>query len=252
MDKSYARELVWKELRKVARADSRFHFNFNEYIPDFEGTDQATQRLCALDIYQRAKTLFITPDNCLEQLREQTLRDRKVALVTTYGIRRGVIELHPNTIQPGQESQAALLDGMEKLGRPISLVQLRERYPTIDVLVTGASAVSQSGVRFGKGHGFFDLEWAILFELGVVNVETPVVAFVHDCQLVDIDLDVSVFDTVCDLIITPTRVISIPDPQKPTTGVLWDKLQPGMMTDISLLNEIKDLTQPDRLTESTK
>jgi 5-formyltetrahydrofolate cyclo-ligase len=242
MNKSGARELVWNELRKVALPDSRFHFDFNEYIPDFLGSPEATARLRALDVYQQAHVLFITPDNCLEQLREQALHDRKVALVTTYGIRRGVIELNPEDLQPGQEAQAALLDGMEKLGCSISLAQLRERYPTIDLLVTGCSAVSQAGVRFGKGHGFFDLEWAILFELGVVNTQTPVIAFVHDCQLVDIELEVSEFDTVCDFIVTPTRVISIPDAQKPTTGVLWDKLQPGMMENISLLREIKDLT----------
>ena len=31
----------------------------------------------------------------------------------------------------------------------------------IDLMLTGASAVSKNGVRFGKGHGFFDLEWGM-------------------------------------------------------------------------------------------
>lgn len=241
MNKTEARELVWKDLRKVALADSRYHFDFNHYIPDFAGSDEATGRLRALDLYQQAKTIFITPDNCLEQLREQAIYDGKQQFVTTYGVRRGIVELDPNTIPPGQAALAALLDAMEKVGQYVSLEALRQRKTKFDVLVTGASAVSRSGLRFGKGHGFFDIEWAVFYEAGLVDVHTPVIAFVHDCQVTDVELDVSAFDTVCDLIVTPSQVITVPAPHKPTTGVLWDALQPGMMDDISLLAELKNL-----------
>ena len=46
-----------------------------------------------------------------------------------------------------------------------------------DLLVTGASAVSMEGVRFGKGHGFFDLEWGMFTDVGIVDEATPVVAW---------------------------------------------------------------------------
>ena len=42
------------------------------------------------------------------------------------------------------------------------------------------SAVSLDGVRFGKGHGFFDLEWGMFTELGIVDDSTPVAAVVHE------------------------------------------------------------------------
>lgn len=245
MNKAEARELVWKDLRKVALPDSRFHFDFNNYIPDFEGSDEATHRLRALDIYQQAKTIFITPDNCLEQLREQAICDSKQQFVTTYGVSRGIFELAPDAIPADQAPLAALLDRMETVGRSVSLQELRQRDTKFDLLVTGASAVSRTGLRFGKGHGFFDIEWAVFFEMGLVDVNTPVIAFVHDCQITDVELEVSPFDTVCDLIVTPTQVISVANQHKPTTGVLWDALQPGMMEDISLLGELKKLTKRD-------
>jgi 5-formyltetrahydrofolate cyclo-ligase len=240
MNKSEARTFVWEQLRQVAVPDSRFHYNFNEYIPDFEDSEWATDRLCALKIYQEARAVFITPDNCLEQLRAQAIRDRKAQIVTTYGIRRGLVELLPEDVPPGQEAFAGVLDGMEKFGRYLSLAELRSRYERIDLLVTGGSVVSTTGIRFGKGHGFFDLEWAFLYELGVVSVDTPLVAFVHDCQVVELELEAKPYDTLCDLIVTPTRVIHVPHPHKPTVGILWDKLEAGMVDAIPPLQELRD------------
>jgi len=241
VNKSEARETVWAQLRDVARPDSRFHLDFADFIPDFRSSQQATERLCELERYQQATVLFITPDNCLEQLRTQALRDRKTQIVSTYGIRRGMVELRPEDVPAGLEMYAVLLDAIERLGHHISLSDLRSRYPKIDMLVTGASAVNLSGVRFGKGHGFFDLEWALLYEIGVVDVNTPVIAFVHDCQVIDVELETSPYDTICDMIVTPTRVISLDEAHKPTQGILWEKLEPVMLEKIPLLDELKHL-----------
>jgi 5-formyltetrahydrofolate cyclo-ligase len=240
MDRKQVRQQVWNVLRGVARPDSRFHFDFNEYIPDFEGSDAAIARLTALDLYRNARTIFITPDNGLQQLRAQAVRDGKLQYVTTYGIRRGTVEIRPEAVPPGQAEQAAMLDGMEQIGRYISLAELRQRGP-LDVLVTGASAVSRSGVRFGKGHGFFDLEWAMFYQIGIARADTPVVAVVHDCQVLEDDLTPDTYDTLCDLIVTPTRLIEVPHAQKPTHGVLWDRLEPGMLDSIPPLRELQAL-----------
>lgn len=240
MNKAEARAHVWSELIKVAKPDSRYHFDFNEYIPDFEGSDEATTRLTNMDIYQNAGTLFITPDNCLEQLRAQTVRDGKTQIVSTYGIRRGLVELRSEHVPEGLEEYATLLDAIETLGSYISLAELKEQY-RLDLIVTGASIVNSAGVRFGKGHGFFDLEWALLYKIGVVDHDTPIVAFVHDYQVVDIDLEPSPFDTVCDYVITPTRTIRVDDAQKPTAGVIWDKLEQGMLEEIPPLQELKEM-----------
>ena len=244
MDKSEARALVWSKLCKVAKPDSRFHLDFNEYIPDFDGNELATTRLVELDVYQRSDVLFITPDNCLERLRAQAVRDGKVQIMPTYGIRRGFVELRPERVPAGLEAYAVLLDVIEMLGLHISLKELRARYK-IGLAVTGASAVSLSGVRFGKGHGFFDLEWAMLCMTGAVDANTPVAALVHDCQVVDVDLDTSPFDTICDYVVTPTRVVEVRGALKPTQGVLWDQLEPGMLENIPPLRELHEMDRRD-------
>jgi 5-formyltetrahydrofolate cyclo-ligase len=242
MDKSKARAIVWSKLLKIAKPDSRFHLNFGEYIPDFQGSVEATARLISLDIYQRSSVVFITPDNCLERLRAQAVRDGKVQIMPTYGIRRGLVKLCPKDVPEGLEDYAVLLDVIETLGHHLSLGALRREH-RIDLVVTGASVVSKGGIRFGKGHGFFDLEWAMLYQTGVVDTSTPVVAFVHDCQVVDIKLKASPFDTICDYIVTPTSVLAVENPQKPTCGVLWDRLEEGMLEDIPPLRELKTLQE---------
>jgi 5-formyltetrahydrofolate cyclo-ligase len=240
------RRSIWEDLKKVARPDSRFHLDFSEFIPDFEGSAAALQRLVGLDVYRQARAPFITPDNCLEGLRAHAIRDDKTVIMTTYGIRRGFVELQPEDVPAGLEDYAVLLDLIEQFGHTISLNELRQRYH-IDLLVTGASAVTTSGLRFGKGHGFFDLEWAMLYQIGVVDVDTPIVAFVHDVQVVELELEASPFDSTCDLIVTPTRLLRIENPHKPVTGVIWERLEPGMLEKISSLIELKQLIEAGQL-----
>jgi 5-formyltetrahydrofolate cyclo-ligase len=130
---------------------------------------------------------------------------------------------------------------MERFGDHVSLAQIKE-VGQLDFLVTGGSVINHEGIRFGKGHGFFDLEWAMMYKIGAADVTTPVLAFVHDCQVADIKLAASPFDTVCDLIVTPSRVIEIEGANKPTLGVLWESLAPGMMEDIPPLRELKEMS----------
>jgi 5-formyltetrahydrofolate cyclo-ligase len=236
--KSSVRERVWSELRKVARPDSRFHYDFGEFIADFEGGEAAVERLVAHPYYRNARTVFIAPDNCIERLRQRALEDGKRVLVTTYSIKRGFYLLDPTVIPPSLYAQAAMLDGMERIGRPVSLAEI-ETMPPVDFLVTGTGAINRQGVRFGKGHGFFDAEWAMLFTLGRIGRWTPAAAVVHDCQVLDETLYPEVFDTVVDVIFTPSQTIEVSDPQKPVCGILWDRLDPKMLATIPPLQELK-------------
>ena len=97
------------------------------------------------------------------------------------------------------------------------------------------------GIRFGKGHGFFDLEWAMLHTIGAVTLETVTAAIVHDCQVLNEELHPEEFDTVCDIVTTPTKIIEVMNAKKPKCGILWDKLAPGMLEDIEPLQELKML-----------
>ena len=106
-------------------------------------------------------------------------------------------------------------------------------------MVTGTGAINKEGVRFGKGHGFFDAEWGMLFTLGRIGQHTPAAAVVHDCQVLDETLYPDVFDTVADVIFTPTRTIEVTNPQKPVCGIIWDRLDPKMFATIPPLQELR-------------
>lgn len=242
--KADVRSRVWDELRKVALPDSRFHFDFSSFIADFEGSQAANDRLLALPCFKKASSsscVFITPDNCLEYLREKALEAGLKVLITTYGIRRGFWLLDPVDISPALFKYAATLDGMEKMGKPVSLREIVKLNLDIGLMVTGTGAINTKGIRFGKGHGYFDLEWAMLFSMGVVGPHTTTAAVVHDCQVLEEELIPEEYDTVCDLVVTPTRVIEADVAGKPSCGILWDRLEVGMLEDIPPLQELKHL-----------
>lgn len=233
------REKIWEKLRPVARADSRFHLNFAEVIPDFEGSADAIDRLVTQPFYTRGNYAFITPDNGLVELRRRMLEAGKSLVVSTYGIYRGFYLLEPGMVPKGQELFAAWLDGLEHFGRPITLAEIADR-GRFDFMVTGASAVSKEGVRFGKGHGFFDLEWGMFTELGIVDEATPVAALVHDVQVVEDRLYPSETDILVDLIATPTRLIEVERGRRPR-GVKWELLTPEQIAATPPLQELQQM-----------
>ena len=234
------RQRIWSKLRDVALPDSRFHLNFAEVIPDFVGSEAATDRLCALPCYETGRYAFVTPDNCLVDLRRRMLESGRSMVVSTYGIYRGLILLEPGMVPKGQELFAAWLDGLEHFGRPISLAEVAER-GAFDFMVTGASAVSLDGVRFGKGHGFFDLEWGMFTDLGIVDERTPVAAVVHDVQVVEDSLFPSPTDIIVDWIATPGRLVRVERQHPRPRGVKWELLSPVQIEATPPLQELQRL-----------
>ena len=206
-EKQQIRLKVWQKLKNVALPDSRFHLNFEEYIPDFKDSSEACNQIVKSKEYKKSKFLFITPDNCLTTTREQAIKDGKNIIVSTYGIYRGFILIAKNMINKGDEVFASTLDGLEYFGKSISLNEIKN-FGKIDLMLTGASAVSKNGVRFGKGHGFFDLEWGMFADLKIVDENTPIIAVVHDVQVVDFDLEPSNTDIIVDWIITNKQKLS--------------------------------------------
>ena len=169
----------------MARPDSRFHWDFSSFIADFEGSERCVDLVRALPAWSRSPLLFITPDNSTELIRRAAMADGKPFVMTTYGIRRGFLRLDPADVPAAERSYAATLDGMDRYARPVSLEELG-RGDRIGLLITGGSAVSLNGHRMGKGHGYFDLEWALLSEVGAVGETSEIVDVVHDCLVVDI------------------------------------------------------------------
>ena len=231
------RQQIWEKLRPVAKPDSRFHLDFANVIPDFVGSEQAIQRLIEQPIYRESHYAFVAPDNGLAQLRRRMLDDGKTLVVSTYGIHRGFVLLEPSRIAREHTQFASWLDGMEYFGSPISLEEIASR-GRFDFMATGASAVSVNGVRFGKGHGFFDLEWGMFTDTGVADERTPVIAVVHDVQVVEEELQPSETDILVDAVATPTRYLNVQRGQRPK-GIKWNLLEPGQLMATPPLQELQ-------------
>ena len=238
--KTSLREKVWKELLKVAKPDSRFHFDFSSFIPDFEGSEKCIEKIRKMDIYKNAKNIMITPDNNLIKLREYCIIDNKCYIMPTYGIKRGFLKISRENVPRGKEDFAATLDGAEIFGKPVTLRDI-QKIGKIDFMVTGASIVNMEGVRYGKGHGYFDLEWAMFRDIGVVSEETPIITVVHDCQLVDEEFPIDPFDTIIDIIVTPTRIINVKKKHPKPIGIIWDKLPKETIESIPPLKELQKM-----------
>ena len=132
---------------------------------------------------------------------------------------------------------------MDRFGRLVSLRDIAT-LGAFDLLVTGASAISMQGIRSGKGHGYFDLEWAMFSEVGALAQRPLVIGTGHDCQVVEAELPASEFDTRVDLIVTPTRTIEVPAGGGHRQGrIVWERLEPGMEARIPPLGELRALQQ---------
>lgn len=232
--KERIRQQVWANLRPAARPDSRFAWDFSAFIPDFEGSEQCVARICRLEIYQQAQVVFVAPDNCLAALRERCIADEKRLIIPTYGLKRGFLQMTRSDVPAGQETFAAQLDGLERFGRPFELAQASTQNGP-QLLVTGASVVNTEGVRISNGPSYFELEWLMFFSLQLIQADTPIIAVVHDCQVVDFKYSPLPYSVSPDYIITPTALLPINTPFHRPQQDAWKHLPVQVFEEIQLL-----------------
>ncbi|KAK7179394.1 hypothetical protein DPSP01_010391 [Paraphaeosphaeria sporulosa] len=248
------RRLIWqrvyKELLKHAKPDSRFHYDFLSFTPDFRGSSAAVDRLVQLPCYKAATTILATSDGSLEELRYRALKDGKKVLVGTYRLRRGFVLLSPQRIAEAELQVASWLDGMERpgIGRHLSLAQLQEEGIKVDLCVFGGLAFNTQGVVVWEGQGLFEVQWALLHDIKVMREQVPVVAVAHDCQVVDeAELGLErikprkAAEVQCDYIITPEKTFEIKDAVKPSSGVDFDAVDSAALENIPPLQELKGI-----------
>lgn len=239
-ERQQVREQVLAKLTPYARPDTRYVRNFDEFIPAFEGYEGISDTLASLPFWAGSGPVYSTPDNCLDLTRARLIGEGR-PLLQTIAVRLGFRYFAPGSVDRGLERLAGTLDGADLLSRPIDLEGVRALGP-LDFVLTGCRAVASKGVRFGKGHGYFDIEWGILSHLGVVSSDTPVVVVCHDTQVVDIDLVPSAVDTVVDWIVTPTRVLEVKRTIPKPAGIQWDRLRAEQWESTPVLSELQVLT----------
>ena len=220
-DQDRLRSHVWPELRKVARPHAVLGFDFDNFIADFEGSRRCADRLAELPAYEAASAVFVTPDDSTDHIRRRTLEDGKVLVVSTFGITDGFRLIDPTDLPEGGPEQASNLTWIHDVAPLVSLSSLSGI--GISLLVTGAGAVVDGGIRLGKGHGYFDLEWAMLSEIGALAEEPTVVGVVHDCQRLAVDVMTADHDVPLDSVVTPSGVEHF-DVSRGPGRVLWGQL----------------------------
>uniref|UniRef100_A0A7S1JBB2 Methenyltetrahydrofolate synthase domain-containing protein n=1 Tax=Eutreptiella gymnastica TaxID=73025 RepID=A0A7S1JBB2_9EUGL len=244
------RNRVWDQMEKEDIA--KFPRPVHHRIPNFVGCEAAADRLRSLPEFQKAGLIKVNPDTPQKQVRFHVLSSGKTLLTPQPRLRTGFFSIvHRDYLPSEGNSMSALSEactsaGVVKYGKPISL----NKEIKVDLIIVGSTAVTRAGARIGKGEGFAELEYGILRWMGAIDAETLVVTTVHDCQIVpDEDIPVAQLlehDVPVDIIVTPTQTIftatAIPKPQ----GILWEKLSPQKLSQIRILQELKQRIEAEQ------
>jgi 5-formyltetrahydrofolate cyclo-ligase len=223
---------VWDALteRKVAR----FPFPIHGRIPNFQGAKEAAERLLAHPIFQGARVIKVNPDSPQRWVRKLALERGMTVITPTPRLKGAFRKLDPKKIPRQHYDEAATLKGAGEWGKDVALDAL----PKVDLVVMGSVAVTRDGRRLGKGHGYADLEYAILRELG--NPAVPVVTTVHPLQVLD-GFPTEDHDLPVSLIATPGEVIEVNDPPAAPERIDWDLLPEEALEEMPVLGELREL-----------
>ncbi len=233
------RKKIWDMMEETNIA--QFPRPVHHRIPNFVGAEVAAARLADLPEFLQAKCIKVNPDTPQRPVRHAVLSQGKTLLTPQPRLRTGFF----STIRMDTLPSLVELDectnskGVAKWGTPVTL---NDRY-TVDLVVVGSTAVCpETGARVGKGEGFAEFEWGILSDQGNLDpANTLVVTTVHDEQVVNnIPADsLTKHDVPVDIIVTPTKVIRVPNRASKPSGIFWDLLSPQKLAQIRVLRQLK-------------
>ncbi|MEM3700305.1 MAG: 5-formyltetrahydrofolate cyclo-ligase [Candidatus Bathyarchaeia archaeon] len=190
------REKIWREMEKFGVA--AFPLPCWGRIPNFSRASVAAEKLRQLEEWRKAKVIFANPDSPQQKVRENALKDGKILIMASPRLKRGFILIDPAKAK-GKERFASTIKGAFQYGTET------RSFPKPDLIVEGSVAVDLHGHRLGKGHGYGDVEIAILKRM---FGEIPIVTTVHDMQVIEA-VPFEEKDEKVSLIVTPTKVIRI-------------------------------------------
>ncbi|MFC4448455.1 5-formyltetrahydrofolate cyclo-ligase [Halorussus aquaticus] len=231
MRKQRLRERIWDHLE--AEGIARFPFPPHDRIPNFDGADDAADRLAETRAWRDAAAIKANPDAPQLPVRRRALREGKTVYMAVPRLRdeEPFYELDPEEIPTDEYDSAPTISHVESYARQVP----PEDVEPIDLVVSGSVAVTEGGARVGKGEGYSDLEYAVLRELGLVDAETPIATTVHDSQVVDEEIRVEAHDVPMDLVVTPTETIRTETEYEKPEGVFWDQLSEERIAEIPTL-----------------
>ena len=214
---------------------ARFPLPCRGRIPNFVGSEKAAIHLRSLKEYQEANVAFCNPDAPQRPCRKNLLEDGKILIMPPPRLRqKGFIVLNPSTIPEKFYHKASTIKGAFQFGELVS----PERLEKINIKIMGSVAVDKNGGRVGKSGGYSDLEVAILYELDLINNNTPLITTVHEIQILD-KVPMTVHDANLDIIVTPKRIIRT-NATKKLSGIIWSELDDVKIQKIPLLQTLKN------------
>ena len=223
---------MWDAL--TASKAARFPFPVHGRIPNFQGAEAAAERLLAHELFRRVRVIKVNPDSPQRWVRKLALERGITVITPTPRLKGAFRKLDPAKIPSEHYDAAATLKRGGEWGEDVALEEL----PQIDLVVMGSVAVTRDGRRLGKGHGYADLEYGLLRELG--NAPVPVVTTVHPLQILD-GFPTEAHDLPVALIATPDRLIEVARPPAPPQGIEWDRLAPQALEEMPVLADLKRL-----------
>lgn len=203
-------------------------------IPNFANAEKAAAKLAELPEWRAARIVKVNPDSPQFHVRLMALRQNKLLIMPTPRMREGFLVLDPSRIPKNLHTRAATIRGAFQLGRKIAPEEFREL--KIDFIVEGSVAVNEFGERLGKGRGYGEFEFAVLLELGCIDIDVPIATTVHDVQVVPYRLPQEPYDVPVDYVVTPTRIVRARRGERPK-GIIWELLD----------DEKRDILQKTRL-----
>ncbi len=232
--KEDVRREVWEWMQKEDVA--RFPTPIQHRIPNFKGAENAAEKLMDQPEFEAAQVVKVNPDSPQTHVRRGVLSHGKVLIMPSPRLRKGFLILDPAKIPAKSYGKASTIKGSFRLGRPCQLQKL----PYIDLIVAGSVAVTEDGVRIGKGGGYSEIEYGILRELDLVSEETPIFTTVHDIQIIEKAPPREVHDFILDVIITPTRVIRTDRKHPQPKGIIWKNISRERIDSMLILKELKN------------
>jgi 5-formyltetrahydrofolate cyclo-ligase len=232
-EKSQIREQVWTAI-KLAGA-GRFP-GIRGRIPNFVGAEAAAKHLESTDEWTEAVYLKCNPDSPQRALRRAALVAGKTVFMAVPKLAeiKPFIMLDPALMDPKDYWRASSIKGAFELGIAVSV----EEMPPIDLIVTGCVAVSEDGVRLGKGGGYSDLEYGLLRHFGKIHEATAVATSLHSVQLLESGfIPSAAHDISIDLVALPDGIRRFAsNPSKPP-GIIWDVLPDAKRKAIPVLRD---------------
>lgn len=234
MEKQALRERVWTALERSG--EGRFPYPPHGRIPNVAGAREAADRLASHPAWTRADAVKANPDAPQLPARRRALREGKTVYVAVPRLRdeQPFLELDPERLVAAgvDTDDAATIGGSSEYGVPVH----PEEMPTVDVVLSGSVAVTETGARVGKGEGYADLEFALLAEFDRVDGDTTVASTVHPMQVVPASfVTPALHDVALDLVVTPDRVVETGVDRDPAT-VDWAALSVEKRREIPVLD----------------